>query len=50
LADVREMIERRLVDPEHARMEPELYRFPAIDPPSFRRAVEEAFAERSTGA
>jgi hypothetical protein len=49
------MIERRLVDPEHAleyfaRMEPELYRFPAIDPPSFRRAVEEAFAERSPGA
>ena len=54
LADVREMIERRLVDPAHAleyfaRMEPELYRFPAIDPPSFRRAVEEAFAERSPG-
>jgi hypothetical protein len=48
LADVRQMIERRLVDPKHAleyfaRMEPELYRFPAIDPPSFRRAVEEAF-------
>jgi len=24
-------------------MEPELYRFPAIDPPSFREAVENAF-------
>jgi hypothetical protein len=26
-----------------ARMEPELFRFPAIDPPSFRRAVDELF-------
>jgi uncharacterized nucleotidyltransferase DUF6036 len=48
LADVREMIERRLVDPGHAleyfaSMEPELFRFPAIDARSFRRAVEEAF-------
>jgi hypothetical protein len=48
LADVREMIERRLVDPGHAlayfaRMEPDLYRFPAIDARSFRRAVEDAF-------
>jgi len=24
-------------------MEPELFRFPAIDPPSFRRAVEAVF-------
>jgi hypothetical protein len=42
------MIARVLVDPGVARarfevIEPELYRFPAIDPPSFRRAVEEAF-------
>ena len=48
LADVREMVERRLVDPGHAleyfaRMEPDLYRFPAIDPRTFRRAVEAAF-------
>jgi hypothetical protein len=54
LEDVRQMIERRLIEPRHAieyfaRMEPELYRFPAIDPPSFRRAVEEAFAVRSAG-
>jgi hypothetical protein len=28
-----------------ARIEPDLYRFPALDPPSFRRAVEEAFGE-----
>jgi hypothetical protein len=55
LADVHEMTARGLIDPRHAlayfaRMEPELYRFPAIDPPSFRRAVEEAFAERPPGA
>ena len=48
LVDVREMVSRGLVDQRRAReyfarMEPELYRFPAIDPASFRRAVEEAF-------
>lgn len=48
LADVREMIGRGLVEPRRAleyfdRIEPDLYRFPAIDPPSFRQAVEEAF-------
>jgi hypothetical protein len=47
LADVREMVHRGLVTPQQvladfARIEPELYRFPAIDPPSFRRAVEDA--------
>jgi hypothetical protein len=46
--DVRELRARGLVDPAKAlayfaRLEPELYRFPAIDPPAFRRAVEEAF-------
>ncbi len=45
LQDVREMIARGLVDPDEARtqfeaIEPELYRFPAIDPGSFRDAVE----------
>jgi hypothetical protein len=25
------------------RIEPELFRFPATDPPSFRRAVDELF-------
>jgi hypothetical protein len=49
LVDVGEMIARGLVEPGRAldyfeRMEPDLYRFPAIDPPSFRRAVEEAFS------
>jgi hypothetical protein len=53
LADVREMIDRGLVERRRAleyfaRVEPELYRFPAIDPPSFRRAVEEAFGDAST--
>ncbi len=46
--DVREMIDSGLVDPADARarfeeIEPELYRFPAIDPASFREAIEELF-------
>ncbi len=45
LADVREMIARGLVEPRRAmeyfaRLEPYLFRFPALDPQSFRRAVE----------
>lgn len=45
--DVREMISRGLVEPVKlreyfARVEPELYRFPAIDPASFRRALDES--------
>ncbi len=48
LLDVKEMLAGRLVDPADARaqfdsIEPELYRFPAIDPPTFRRSVEELF-------
>lgn len=48
VADVREMLIRKLIQPADAiayfsRIEPELYRFPAIDGPSFRRAVEKAF-------
>jgi len=48
LLDVREMITSGLVDPADAlaqfdSIESELYRFPAIDPPSFRRSVEELF-------
>lgn len=48
LADVQEMIARGLIDPRRAleyfaRIEPELYRFPAIHAPAFRRAVEEVF-------
>ena len=44
------MLGRKLIDPRRAleyfdRMEPELYRFPAIDAPTFRRAAEAAFRE-----
>jgi len=50
LADVQAMHERGLINAADvramfARMEPELYRFPAIDPPSFRRAVDAVFPE-----
>lgn len=43
--DVAALIDRGLVEPGRLReafdaIEPELYRFPAIDPSSFRRAVE----------
>ncbi len=52
LADVREMLDRNLIDRPlaeyFARIEPELYRFPAIDPPTLRRAVEAA-TRRSAG-
>jgi hypothetical protein len=47
LEDVRAMIERKLVDPARLRalydaIEPELYRYPAIDPPAFRAKVDDA--------
>lgn len=49
LEDVRAMIANGMVDPARAlqyfgSIEPELYRFPALDPGTFRRAVEEAFS------
>lgn len=48
LADVRAMLDRGLIEAGPAReyfrrMEPALYRFPAIDPPTFRRAVDAMF-------
>jgi hypothetical protein len=51
LEDVQEMIERKLVEPRKATelfeaIEGQLYRFPAIDPPSFRRRVEAALRGR----
>lgn len=51
LEDLRAMLERKLVDPARAleyfaRIEPDLYRFPAIDAATFHRAVDEAFAAR----
>lgn len=49
--DVRALIRTGLVDPErlwsyYQEIEPELYRFPAVDPPSLRARVEEARALR----
>jgi hypothetical protein len=46
--DVQQMIATGLVDPSDAiaqfeAIESELYRFPAIDPASFRRSIEELF-------
>ncbi|HEX2223337.1 MAG TPA: DUF6036 family nucleotidyltransferase [Thermoanaerobaculia bacterium] len=46
LSDVREMLDRGLVEPKELlrrfeEIEPGLYRYPAVDPVSFRRAVEE---------
>jgi hypothetical protein len=51
LEDVRAMIARGLVDPGRARslfdqIEPELYRFPAIDPASFRARVQRELRSR----
>jgi hypothetical protein len=48
LRDVKEMIASGLIDPAAARaqfesIESDLYRFPAIDPDSFRRSVERLF-------
>jgi len=48
VADVADMIARGLIDPDRAlayfaRLEPELYRVPAIDPPTYHPAVEQAF-------
>lgn len=49
LVDVQEMIRRHLVDPRAAlryfdQIEPRLYLFPAIDPPTFRHSVERIFS------
>ena len=43
-ADVRAMVDRELIEPTRVRryfeeIEPQLYRFPAIHPPAFRKAV-----------
>ncbi|HEV7514757.1 MAG TPA: DUF6036 family nucleotidyltransferase [Thermoanaerobaculia bacterium] len=50
LDDVRQMIGKGLVDPaklleRFAEIEPRLYRYPAIDAASFRRAVEAVVAQ-----
>jgi hypothetical protein len=48
VADVGEVLRRGLIDRARAlkyfrRIEPHLYRYPVIDPPTFRRAVQAAF-------
>jgi hypothetical protein len=48
VADIAAMIARGLIDPARARtyfaeIEPELYRFPAIEPAAFRARVETLF-------
>lgn len=50
IRDVQEMVATGLVNPKDVRaqfdlIEPELYRFPAIDPASFRAAVAELLPE-----
>jgi Nucleotidyltransferase of unknown function (DUF6036) len=50
IQDVREMIAGGLVTPALARaqfkaIEPHLYRFPSIDPPTFRKTVESLFGQ-----
>jgi hypothetical protein len=52
LGDVRAMVQRGLVDSTRAlelyeEIEPDLFRFPAVDPPAFRRRVESAFGHAS---
>jgi len=47
VADVQQMLRRQLIEPGRLlslfeEIEPRLFRYPAIDPKSFRRAVEEA--------
>jgi hypothetical protein len=53
LADVRSMIATGLVESPRLRelyeaIEPELYRYPAINPPAFRRKLDAALASTST--
>jgi hypothetical protein len=51
LGDVDELMARGYVEPKRLRelfeaIEPRLHRYPAIDPPSFRRRLEEILARR----
>ena len=54
VGDVRELLARGLVDSVELRaafdeIEPELYRFPAIDPAGFRQSVEDFLDEAQPG-
>lgn len=47
------MLRRGLVDPQrllayYGEIEPQLYRYPAVDPASFRRGVEDLIRNGST--
>lgn len=49
--DVREMLSRGLIDAKGAwnyfdGIEPQVFRYPAVDPASFRRAMEEIFGPK----
>ena len=51
LEDVRELVERGLVDPARAleyltEIEKDLFRYPAVDPNAFRRRAEEVLSAR----
>ena len=55
LEDVAAMLRLGLVEPERLRelfaeIEPELYRFPAIDPRTFRSAVDAATDQSSSSS
>jgi hypothetical protein len=52
MADVAQLIDRGLVEPPRLRelfeaIEPHLHRYPAVDPPSFRRRLEDVLRSRS---
>lgn len=54
IEDVEQMIRRGLVEPTRLldfliAIEPDLVRYPALDPPSFRRAVEAVVARHRSG-
>jgi len=54
LADVSQLLARSLVDPQKLRelfeaVAPRLYRYPAIDPASFRRRLDEALRPKPPG-
>ncbi len=51
LADARAFVEHGLIEPRQLFdffevIEPELYRYPAVDPTAFRQAVEELVRDR----
>lgn len=52
LADVAQLLDRRLVEPSQLRelfesIQPQLHRYPAVDPSSFRRRLDDVLRSRS---